>query len=751
MENNRRKGEGTKSKKDKFHIRNKMDYYIGNYVYDKEDVKKARKYASGSRDAAAFAFLEKNYGVGTPSSIKFSPLINLRRNILKGLLISQEVKSQVIAVDKETVEKESGELQDKNKKEATEAIDAGIQAGNNKHAIASALNSVKEKYDAEFVSTYQAAGQHIVDNFLYSHDYNIVGKQEEIFDELSIANEFVIKEEPIRNGKSPEVTICRSEDVFFMKDRNSNDINTSDGIVHRYYKTKRQVIMELGGYMTKTEKEEFLKDESIGIGVDSNSRFLRDYSVNRFSDSNLPDDLFDAYYNRLNEVVEVYHVQYKETEEVKREPNTFSEKMSVLLGNKNSKKYKDDIEVLYEGWRVGFELYLGVGKKKNPNRDYRDYRRVFFDYKGMSFNEYRGKLQSIVYNMIDLQDMTDILIFHRENMIALSGNKGSRVNLAAIPTIFGKKFMDRIKLFEALKKNGNEYYDMTQEGAAAFQQSGDYDNSLNGQAVAAVTSVIETFAKDADAVCGINANMRGQIEQREAVNNVQTGVMMISYATKKFFRDIDRGLEMMLFSLLNGVRKSYTDGYSGVYYIGKNRNTFNLSPEKYSVSTFILNIRRDDSDTIALEKLKNIVSEMASKGIIDPKNSILSVVTTSKQELQDLAIEGIEKQSKKNDKLKQMGQQMEQMDNKIKEQTKENEKLKKVIQNFEKKNLELETEKVKIDKIKAESDANYNKKKLVQDKEFNDGKLTEISRRSDLEEKQIYLDGKSKEVENMRI
>jgi len=740
----------SKDKQSKETVRNKMEYYIGNYVYDKVEVRKARKYAAGYRDSEAFAFLERNYGIGTPSSIKFSPLINLRLNILKGVLLTQEIKSQVIAIDKSTVEKESGQLQEKKKKEAHEVINAGFSADDNEQSILNAINDAKDKFGNEFISTYQSAGQHIINNFLYSHDYDIAGIQERIFDEMSIANEYVIKEEPLKNGKYPDVTVCRSEDIFFIRDRNSNDINTSDGIVHRYYKTKRQVIMELGGYMNKTEKEEFLKDENVGVSTNEN-RFLRDFSVSRYNNKNLPDDLFDRYYHRLNEIVEVYHVQYKSIEEITREPTDFTDKISLLLGKGNRKKIKDDIEVLYEGWKVGAEMYLGVGKKKFPKRDFRDYRKVYFDYKGMSFNEHRGKLQSLVNNLIGLQDMTDILVFHRENMIALSGNKGSRVNLAAIPTVFGKKFMDRIKLFEALKKNGNEYYDMTQESSSAFQQAGDYDNSLSGQSVAAVSSVIKGFEADADAVCGINAAMRGQIEQREAVNNVQTGVMMVSYATKKFFRVIDRGLEMVLFSLLDGIKKSFPNGFSGVYYVGKKRSAFNITADNYSASTFILNIRRDDTDTIALEKLKATVRELSVKGMMDPKGSILSISATSKQELQDYALEGIEEQSKKNNKEKQMEQQLEQVSKQMEEVKKENDKLKSKIEKLDENKLALEKEKLEIDKIKIQSEAEYKKLKLVQDKEFNDGKLSEISRRSDLEEKQIYLDGKSKEVADMKI
>ena len=732
-------------KKSVEHIKNKMDYYIGNYVYDKKEVKKAKKYAAGIRDHNDYAFLEDNYGIGTPSVLKFSPLISLRMNILKGILISSKIQSQVIAIDRDTVEKESQEFQDQEDKKANEVVNEVLLSDD----VAEAYARVMDKYDAEFVSSFQSAAQHIVDNFINSHDFNIMDKMEAIFDELLTSGEFVVKDSVLHKNVAPDIEVCPSENVFFVKNKNSTNINSSDAIVYKRYMTKRQVIVELGGFMTEADRKEFLEDKDIGVGM-NNSNVIREYGISRFSINNnyLTDDLFDSYYKNLNEVVEVFHVQYKDVERVTKEPFTFDERLMTLL--KKRKKVKEDIEVLYEGYKVGNKHYLGIGKKKDPKRDYKDFRKVLFDYSGLSLNSFRSKPKSIVFDMIDLQDMVDMMIFHRDNTIQLSGVRGSRVNLAAIPKSFGKNLMDRIKTFKAMKKNGDEFLDFTQEGAALFQQAGDYNNSLDGNAIMAINGVIELVGQEADSVCGINANMRGQIQQRDAVSNVATGIKMISYATKKYYTYADRGMEMILLSLLNGVKKSYPDGYSGVYYVGKNREAFSIAPSQYTLSTFVLNVRREDVDTIDKEKLGAVENELVKGGLLKPEHAILAMTTKSKQELETLALDGLKSTEQENGKIKNLTQKLDQVGKQAEDLAKQNEKYAQEIENYKKRLLGIEEKKLELEAQKNKWDHEIKRGQAVSKEEIEKTKLLEVKKRTDLEEQQMYMEeGNAKEIRNL--
>jgi len=85
----------------------------------------------------------------------------------------------------------------------------------------------------------------------------------------------------------------------------------------------------------------------------------------------------------------------------------------------------------------------------------------------------------------NLQDKYDILHFHRDTLIALSGVKGSAIETSAIPAWLGETPEERFQKMIAYKKAGTVPLDTAQEGAsqmntAIFQP---YDDSVSGQSL----------------------------------------------------------------------------------------------------------------------------------------------------------------------------------------------------------------------------------------------------------------------------
>jgi hypothetical protein len=96
----------------------------------------------------------------------------------------------------------------------------------------------------------------------------------------------------------------------------------------------------------------------------------------------------------------------------------------------------------------------------------------------------------------------DIMMFFRNNTVANSGVSGSRVNIAAIPKALGKTFMTRLTKWVTLRKQGLELVDPTEDGANLFQHYGDFNASIQGDAINAVNAILESLAVQADIVSG---------------------------------------------------------------------------------------------------------------------------------------------------------------------------------------------------------------------------------------------------------
>lgn len=53
----------------------KTNEAIAELVYNKYELQKAYNYYNGKRDPEQFRYLEENFGIGSPTSVEFTPLL----------------------------------------------------------------------------------------------------------------------------------------------------------------------------------------------------------------------------------------------------------------------------------------------------------------------------------------------------------------------------------------------------------------------------------------------------------------------------------------------------------------------------------------------------------------------------------------------------------------------------------------------------------------------------------------------------
>jgi hypothetical protein len=77
----------------------KADEAINELVHDKVHLYKAYNYYSGIRDRDQFKHLEENYGLGNPTSVKFTPLVRKHVDALVGEFLTLPIKPKVSCKD----------------------------------------------------------------------------------------------------------------------------------------------------------------------------------------------------------------------------------------------------------------------------------------------------------------------------------------------------------------------------------------------------------------------------------------------------------------------------------------------------------------------------------------------------------------------------------------------------------------------------------------------------------------------------
>jgi hypothetical protein len=79
------------------------DYVIGDLVKEKEWLFKAYNYYNAIRDKYQYEHIEKNYGIGNPTSVSFTPLIRKHIDAIVGEFLTTEIRPKISCKDEKTL------------------------------------------------------------------------------------------------------------------------------------------------------------------------------------------------------------------------------------------------------------------------------------------------------------------------------------------------------------------------------------------------------------------------------------------------------------------------------------------------------------------------------------------------------------------------------------------------------------------------------------------------------------------------
>lgn len=145
-----------------------IDKAISELVYEKTQLIKAYNYYHGKRDPEQFKHLEENYGIGTPTSIEFVPLVRKHIDVLVGEYLTIPAMPKVSCKDKDTLTQINEDrlvaineiMADRLKASLKKILmgETGVQP-----KMSAELNQLQEDMETNFISQFEIAAQNIVD------------------------------------------------------------------------------------------------------------------------------------------------------------------------------------------------------------------------------------------------------------------------------------------------------------------------------------------------------------------------------------------------------------------------------------------------------------------------------------------------------------------------------------------------------------------------------------------------------------
>lgn len=417
---------------------------IRELVYDKEHIRKAYQYYHCKRDAEQFRNLEENYGIGTPTSVEFTPLIKKHIDVLVGQYLGLEQDLKITCKDADTVSNIVREKQlkiqqsvhDYLKKYIVNNIVGAIldnKEVTNDPYVEKELQKIKDNVESNFISEYEIAGQNILQYIKQSRNIDLKNKLRLIFVDLLVAGVAYYRTKVTDSKTNINFERLNPLDTFIDRNPDSNYINDSRRVVVRKYMTKESILYEYGEDMTAEAIKEL--DEMIDKGVSNDTHFIH---VGPAPVKDVPRT--GVVHGILGGLEAIPSAGYEKAE------NTYNRNVVVvyevewLQYNKEEKRLER-----YEGVRIGESIYITRGKSEYVSRSLDAPGKCGLSVNGLFFLDTNGEPFSLIINTLTLQDRYDMLLFYRDNLIANSGTVGDWLDIANLPTLLGEELPERIQ------------------------------------------------------------------------------------------------------------------------------------------------------------------------------------------------------------------------------------------------------------------------------------------------------------------
>ena len=714
-----------KTKRSKNELIEKADIAISELVYDKVHLMKAYNYYAGIRDKMQFRHLEENYGIGSPASVTFTPLIRKHIDALVGEFLTLPIQPKISCKDSKTMSNIFREKQLAISKGIMDVIKPKLQnliysllKGNGQDKIddaqfAKELKDVEDWIDNNFISNYEMAAQNVVDYCLQARHIDFKNKLKQLLLDLFIAGETYYIVEPTSANTNINLKILNPLNTFPDKNVNSPYIKDSYRIVYREYLSKAEILVKYGSELSSEDIEDL-----DGGKLD----YSRD-NVMLMNAMNTRIGCFDT--DGLEAGIDVAPIPYSQTS---RRVDLYVVYETYWIDYKFENKQR--IETVHHVTRIGSDLHI-VWDEVNTQRSIDNPNECSLPINGLQYMSRTGSPYSLVLATADLQDKYDIMQFYKNSIIANSGTAGDWVDLAFIPTFLGQETESRLAKWLAYKKSGIALLDSSQEGQQMNTTFSGYDDTVKLQAIKAVDLVIQDIENTATSITGVFRERLGGIQARDAVSNVEMGMQQSYIITKQYYQAMDLLLREMLLDCLNMSKIVFKNGLSGTLILGQNqKQIFTALPEYFTITDYDIHIADSQEIIKERETIKQLTMELTKGGMVDPDILIAVSTSTSLTEMKLAVAKSIKNKKEENNQLQQLSQQSQQAQQQLKE-------LQAAFEKAQAKIESLNEAKLQIDREKIQKNYETDMFKIKTAKEFNEQKIEQEKRRVDVEALQL--------------
>lgn len=710
------------------------DRIIGELVKEKEHLFKAYNYFNGVRDHYQYEHLEKNEGVGNPTSIGFTPLVRKHVEAIVGEYLTTDPKPRISCKDKKTLsnifrDKELAVAQ-KTKQWLSQylenaiysAIFTGGQEQNGQQQqivdqeIQREMTEIEDMVNRNFISNYEIAAQNICNYVLQDRRIDFKNKLEQLFLNMLISGESYYQVVKSHNGTNFRLELCDPMNTWVDKDPKSRYMKNGHKSVIRKWMTEEEIIIKYGDYLTESDIKELSRYK---MHFSDNSNFLlitgqesRCGSIKNpgiMHGVGAHPEAVDYMFERQWDLIPIYEVEW-------------------IDYKKKDGKY---VGVRYHVTRIHSDIYILDGEDDDMPRDIDEQNEARLSVNGIWYTNGHGAPYSLMLATADQQDNYDLLLYKKDNIAALAGTAGAIVDIAQLPEMLGEDMTERLMKYQALRKIGLAVIDTSQEGS--MQQNtfyGGFDDTKGLSAIQYIQLAIEMTENIVSSMTGVFRERLGGIEARDAVQNVEVGMQQSYIITKRYYQAMDTLVSEILMDCLDMAKIVYKKGLTGQIILGDQKTIFEVAPKYYTTTSFDIHLADSAEIIKEQEMIKQLAMQFAGSNLVDPETLFIMATSKSLTEMREAAIKSLREKKAENNQLQQLQQQLEEAQQNMQQMQRQ-------LEASTKKLAQLNEKKLNIEQQNNQMDQELGYYKIEKDAELKNRELDIIEQRNKLEAAQL--------------
>lgn len=687
----------------------KTNEAIAELVYDKYELQKAYNYYNGKRDPEQFRYLEENFGIGSPTSVEFTPLLKKHVDALVGEYLGTPILPKISCKDSDTISNITREKQLEITKRIVKFLKDHLSNSILKFidgkditdkAVKTQLDKIIQDIDQSFISQYEIAAQNIVHYIMQSRETDLITKLRQLLTDLLITGYTFFRVKSSASGTNIEIEVLNPLNTFVDRNPESPYVRNSYRVVVRKWMSKSQILAKYGKEISREDlrrlKDEWRADDSAAVyrRVYGDTCTVVNEDQNHETIPGYPDNEYSAHRFQL---IPVYDVEWIETDD-------------------------DFVMQRYNTIRIGEEIYILRGLDKTVMRSKDNPNFCSLSVNGVYFLNRSQQPYSLILKCAHLQDRYDLLNYYRDNLIANSGTAGVIMDMSLLPTNLGVKWPERVQKWLAYKKGGIMWIDSSQEGRNDGQQAPNqiyngFDDTLKAQAVQAIELAIQSVEQTTSSITGVFRERLNGIETRDAVTNIKQGVANSYIVTKHYFQQMDLITCEILLDSLNQAKVTYKKGLTGTIILGdKYQQIFTALPEYFTVTDYDIHITASSEVMEDLQTIKAIIPEFVKSQQMDPDIIFEALTSKSLTDLKYKVKKAVQVRKEENNQLQQLQEKLEETSQQAQQLQQELQKAQQKIESLDEQRLGLEQQKMqleyKVNWLKAQSDSTYKDRQM---------------------------------------